>query len=397
MRILIHALAWRQHGGSDRHLRGLLEALAKTTPDIEYVLFVDAGFDVANVYHNIIFRKVDARSTWRRIWWDQVLLSRAAKAERADAIWAVLGFGSAWQTIPQVIFLRNAIYYCDCHLATLSGRERSVMILRRWLQWLSLRTSHCIITPTAAMRNMVVDKHPDIPVARFTVIPHGFDPEELVDTEPLPAMADKALAECNQSSLKILYVGHILSYKQLDSLLEAFQKVCNTTNRSIKLLLTIAREDWQPGYDAFVRQVKKRGLEKSVQILGKIPQLAIGHLYRGCDVVAFPSLCESFGWPLVEATSLGIPVLAADTPVNREMAGEGALYFVSRDVTAAAEQLLKLLENEQLRAIVGAAGRAHFERTQLTWPEYVQRCLEATFGIKARETETHHERTRNRF
>lgn len=383
MRILIHALAWRHHGGSDRHLRGLLAALAKTSPDIEYVLCVDASFDVPNAYHNIIFRKVDARSTWRRIWWDQVLLPRAAKAKRADAIWAVLGFGSAWPTAPQVIFLRNAIYYCDYHLTTLSARERSVMILRRWLQWLSLRTSHCIITPTAAMRDMAQVKHPDIPAARFTVIPHAFDPGGMVGTEPLPAMAQEALAECSQSTLKVLYVGHILPYKQLDVLLQAFQRVSDTTSRPVKFLLTVASEDWPAGYNAFVRQVKARGLEKNVKVLGKIPLLSIGHLYQACDVVAFPSLCESFGWPLVEATSLGIPILAADTPVNREMAGEGALYFEPRDVTSAAVQLHKLLDDQQLRAIVGAAGTAHFELTHLTWPEYVQRCLEVTFGNKA--------------
>jgi glycosyltransferase involved in cell wall biosynthesis len=385
MRILINALAWRQHGGSDRHLRGLLAALAKTSPDIEYVLCVDAGFDVPNVYHNIIFRKVDARSTWRRIWWDQVILPRAAKAKRADAIWAVLGFGSAWPTTPQVIFLRNTLYYCDYHLTTLSGSERYVIILRRWLQWLSLRTSHHIITPTTAMRDMVRGKHPDIPAECFTVIPHAFDIEELAGAVALPAIAQKALAECSQSTLKILYVGHILPYKQLDVLLEAFQRVSDATSRPVKLLLTIASEDWPSGYEAFVQQVKTRGLEEPVKVLGKIPQLAIGHLYQACDVVAFPSLCESFGWPLVEATSLGIPVLAADTPVNREMAGEGALYFAPRDVTSVAEQLQKLLEDEQLRAMVGAAGRAHFERTHLTWPEYVQRCLEATFGSKARD------------
>jgi len=183
----------------------------------------------------------------------------------------------------------------------------------------------------------------------------------------------------------VLYVGHILPYKELDVLLEAFQLVTQSIHRPVRLVLTIAREDWPKGYDAFVRQVKTRGLERKVKILGKIPQLAIGHLYRACDVVAFPSLCESFGWPLVEATSLGIPVLAADTPVNREMAGEGALYFAPRDVTSVAEQLQKLLEDEQLRAMVGAAGGAHFERTHLTWPEYVQRCLEATFGSKARD------------
>ena len=48
--------------------------------------------------------------------------------------------------------------------------------------------------------------------------------------------------------------------------------------------------------------------------------------YRAADACLFPSLCESFGHPLVEALALGKPVIAADRPYAREICGEHALY-----------------------------------------------------------------------
>ena len=382
MRVLIHALAAREHGGTERHLRAFLPALAQVCPDDDYILYTDPVFDPEGVYPNVRVERVSARSFWQRLWWDHVVLPRLAASEKVDVFWALLSFGAIRPPVPQVMFQRNAMYYCDYYVSLTRGAGRHILHLRRWLLWLVMRASARIVVPTAAMRTLVRVVHSDIPLDRFTVIPHAFDPKELAGTEALPAIAQRVLAECGSDTLKILYVGHILPYKQLDVLLEACQRVRGTTSRSVRLLLTIACEDWPSGYDVFVRQVKTRSLEQSVKILGKIPQLAIGHLYHACDVVAFPSLCESFGWPLVEATSLGIPVLAADTPVNHEMAGEGALYFALRDVESAATQLHRLLGDERLRSTVGAAGRAHFERTHLTWPEYVQRCLEATFGSK---------------
>jgi glycosyltransferase involved in cell wall biosynthesis len=49
--------------------------------------------------------------------------------------------------------------------------------------------------------------------------------------------------------------------------------------------------------------------------------------YRDCDVLLAASEGEGYGLPLVEAAALGLPVLARDLPVFREVAGEGAEFF----------------------------------------------------------------------
>ena len=53
--------------------------------------------------------------------------------------------------------------------------------------------------------------------------------------------------------------------------------------------------------------------------------------YRDCDVLLAASEGEGYGLPLVEAAALGLPVLARDLPVFREVAGEGAEFFREAD------------------------------------------------------------------
>ena len=50
-------------------------------------------------------------------------------------------------------------------------------------------------------------------------------------------------------------------------------------------------------------------------------------VYAKNDIFVFPSVSETFGFPLVEAMATGIPVIAADSSINREICGDAALYF----------------------------------------------------------------------
>lgn len=64
--------------------------------------------------------------------------------------------------------------------------------------------------------------------------------------------------------------------------------------------------------------------------LSGLSDAEIAALYQNARALVYPSLWEGFGFPLVEAMSLGCPVIAADTPPAREVCGEGALYAPSR-------------------------------------------------------------------
>lgn len=373
MKVLIHALAALETGGSERHLRGMLSSLVAADPGVEYQLYVSTAFPIHSVPKNVTVRSVPIRGLAHRLWWDQVVFPRVTAQARADAVWATLSFGMLRPPAPQIVFQRNAMYYCDTYLKTLRPTESLMTRFRRALLYGAMRSSCRIIAPTAAMRQMIRHFHPDLPADRFEVMPHPFDP--LTARGSLTTEVSRVMGEGPAGTVRCLYVGHILSYKALPFLLEAFRLAVDRSPRPLRLYLTIAQEDWPQGYDAFLRRVAELKLGGCVVVLGKVPGEMVDALYRASDILVFPSLCESFGFPLVEAQAYGVPIVAADTPVNREMAGTAAVYYAPDQVEGAALALLSLAEDERLRHLLVQAGRGQFAERRTTWIEYSRRCL----------------------
>ena len=381
MRVVIHALAALEIGGSDRHLRGMLSSLELADRSADYVVYVSTAFPIRRAPGRVTVRSVPLRGQLHRLWWDQVIFPRVAIRECADVVWATLSFGMIRPPVPQIVFQRNAVYYCPAYLDTLGRRELLVTRIRRALLYRTMRASRWVITPTRAMRDMILGVHPQLSPRRFEVMAHPYDPTAA--REPLTPALASALAEGPPGAVRFLYVGHILSFKALPFVLEALRRAVDRSARPLRLYLTIAREDWAEGFDQFVRRVQELHLGEHVVVLGKVPGETIEWLYRACDVLLFPSLCESFGFPLLEARTYGVPIIAADTAVNREMAGEGALYYAPGDIDGAAKLFTVMAADEELRRSLVRRGPSG--PPGLSWVEYSQRCLELSRAMPAED------------
>jgi glycosyltransferase involved in cell wall biosynthesis len=102
------------------------------------------------------------------------------------------------------------------------------------------------------------------------------------------------------------------------------------------------------------------GCGERVHFLGELSQREIGTVLRALDVFAFPSLAESFGLAAVEAAQAGVPVVANDLPVLREVlsvdGGSCALFADARDDVAFAQAVRRALGDADLRAALAARG-----------------------------------------
>jgi glycosyltransferase involved in cell wall biosynthesis len=247
--------------------------------------------------------------------------------------------------------------------------------LRRYFLYKTLRASHLIITPSAAIRDTVRQAHPDLPLDRFHILPHAFNRELFWPSEALPLSVSNLLPEERSAdTLRLLYVGHILPYKGFRTVLETLRHLAGQGIK-FKLYLTIARENWPSGFDQWIGEVSRSRLSKHVVVLGRIPPNSVGHLYHRSDILFFPSLCETFGWPIIEAMSCGLPIVAADTALNREMAGEAALYYPPFDAAAAAQTITRLSRDAHERRELGERGRKRAD-SHIRWNEYVRTVLD---------------------
>jgi glycosyltransferase involved in cell wall biosynthesis len=110
-----------------------------------------------------------------------------------------------------------------------------------------------------------------------------------------------------------------------------------------------------------------------IENVGNKDAAGISTLYDSLDVFAFPSLVESFGFPLVEAMAKGLPVVAADTASNREVAGNAGSYFSPFDSEALATMLGRIIDDPSLRQHMTAAA---LERAQhFSWERAAEQTL----------------------
>ena len=99
------------------------------------------------------------------------------------------------------------------------------------------------------------------------------------------------------------------------------------------------------------------GVTESVRVPGMVPEERLDALYRSAALFAFPTRVEGFGLPLLEALSLGVPALASDIPVLREVAGDAARFCAAEDAGAWAQAMLELLREPASRAELARRGR----------------------------------------
>jgi len=111
-------------------------------------------------------------------------------------------------------------------------------------------------------------------------------------------------------------------------------------------------------YDPVVDAVRELDLRDWVRFVGYAGLPDLPALYQMAEAVLFPSLDEGFGLPLLEAFAGGTPVIASTAGAIPEVAGEGALLSAPEDAQALADNLLRLLTDNQLRERQVAAGRA---------------------------------------
>ncbi len=114
------------------------------------------------------------------------------------------------------------------------------------------------------------------------------------------------------------------------------------------------------GYgEELVGSARKLGVEHRVIMLDSVAFEHLPAIYRLAEAAAYVSRYEGYGLPVVEALQAGSPVIAASGSCLEEAGGPGAVYVAPDDVKGFAEAANRLLESEQLRGDMVAAGRRH--------------------------------------
>ncbi len=114
--------------------------------------------------------------------------------------------------------------------------------------------------------------------------------------------------------------------------------------------------------------------EKNLVWLGFVPEDHLPALYSGALALLFPSICEGFGYPILEAMACGCPVITSNLTSMPEVSGNRALCIDPTNADEMAHALLQVVENDQLRKELRAGGLEWSQ--QFTWEKSAARIVE---------------------
>ncbi|MEN3044101.1 MAG: glycosyltransferase family 1 protein [Candidatus Hydrothermales bacterium] len=162
-----------------------------------------------------------------------------------------------------------------------------------------------------------------------------------------------------------LFVGVVQKRKNLVNLIRAFKEL----NLKNYYLLLAGKEGF--GYEEVEQEIDN----KTTLWFRKIfDQSEIFYLYEKCIALVFPSFCEGFGLPILEAISLKKPVIASPLSVFKEYAGENLFYLKGFDKEDIKEGIIKFLE-EKKENIEIKVNKAYERVKNFTWENTVLNML----------------------
>jgi glycosyltransferase involved in cell wall biosynthesis len=207
----------------------------------------------------------------------------------------------------------------------------------------ALASAAAVVTPSAATKRDLLEHYPLAGLAERThVVGLG--------TTPLNG-ARGSLPEGLEPGY-ILAVGTVEPRKNYPRLVEAYRRL-RAGSDSLPPLVVAGRVGWAYG-DA----VDLLRSTPGVRYLEHVDDETLSILFRKAGLLACPSLYEGFGFSVVDAMALGLPVLAGRAGSLPEVAGGAVLEVDPEDTEAIASGLDRLLTDAPLRRDLGRRGRA---------------------------------------
>ncbi|MDE2059879.1 MAG: glycosyltransferase family 4 protein [candidate division NC10 bacterium] len=369
-------------GGAATYIENLGKELAKSDYGNQYLFCIPpkrvASLEGLGDRIRVVASDVGYRSSWRRQLWDQVTLRQILRKEHVDVLLSSSDFGMWFPPCKQILMVRNPLFFSPLFLRTvLPNKSRQFRLefwIRRWLISLSVRASDIVI---AASRSMMADLKQLIPVPDSKAVVNSFGvPLERFSWNQLGA--SEKVQRDSERPCQLLYVSEYSDYKNLTTLLKAVS-IMRTQGMADFRLMTTADPSQFPEVEIVTREqdralVSHPHIAPFVKFTGSIPYEDVPNLYMQSDLFVFPSLAESFGHPLVEAMASGLPIIASDIPICREICGDAAVYFSPLDPNDLAEKIMSLRNDSGLRQRLGRLGRKRAE-VHFDWKDHVRRLV----------------------
>jgi len=331
-------------GGVSRYHYELIRNLQASSPiQIQLLMGLNASVmpfaALGNLHTRIISWRTDIRPGYFRYALNEMTSALMAQLQgRFDIYHSML-----YRAIPFVRRRRLVVTHHDCiHERFPQMFHNASFIMERKRKLFS--QADAILCVSESSRRDLLNFY-DVAEQKTHVVYHGFSPLHFP-----PSFAEAAVAS---SAPYLLYVGSRAAYKNFGLLLDAFSR--SGLARDYRLMVV--------GGGVFSAEEQARigslNLADRITLIPKADEGTLALAYRDAALFVYPSLYEGFGFPPLEAMSLGCPVLVYRTSSLPEVCGDAAFYFDNADVDELSRALVSTLQDDAGLALKRQLGQQH--------------------------------------
>lgn len=371
MKIGINLVQYTDVQGIEVFASNILRELVKVERH-EYVFFVNERsrgiFDVEGV--KLVTVPVGNLSKLSRILAQQTRLPRLLKKEGVDLLFCPSVAVPLW-------YRKKVVTVHDCAWKRFSEEAGIVsrVYLRLAMASIRYRSLGVVTVSDFAKKELEVL----FGIRSATVISEG--PPKLPRDEDERILSRLSLVSEKGVKPYFFFVGNFHYRKNLARALEAFRVFLHEYP---DFSFVCAGKNTGSGFDAVKRTVDRLGIGERVIFSGFVSDEEKVSLYRNSVALVFPSLYEGFGLPILEAQTLGVPVLAAASSSLLEIAGDAAEFVDPFDIRSIKEGMERIAREGEGRKELIARGRENVKR--FSWEKTAEKILSRFAGFMNNET-----------
>lgn len=305
-----------------------------------------------------------------RVAYEQLRLPLHARRDGIDVLFSTGNFRPLMYRRPNVLALHAVQHFI---LNDDIGRIRSAYV--RYAVPRSARTADIVVAVTDALRADAIRLF-DLDPERVVSVPMGPSPWVL---ELLESEGTAQPYRTPDGSPYVLCISRLYALKNHRRLIDAFAAMVH--ERDLPHKLVVVGGDADVTREELTEIARQGGIDERVLFLGRVPQADVPGLYAGASAVAYASLYETFGHPVLEAFATGRPLVTSTTGGTAEVAGGAAKLVDPTSVEDIASGLGDVLTDETLRMRLIEAGKRRvrdfsWERCATGTVDALQKALE---------------------
>lgn len=332
----------------------LLHALSELGSDHHYMLYVDDPEAKRFLPDSPQFTMRVLRPSLYPLW-EQLLLPLAAAGDRIEILHCPANTGPLGlsASISMVLTVHDVMYLLPTSQipASSSLYQRLGRAYRRAVVPTAARRATAVMTDSEHSRRDLVSLVGP-PPGLLTVVPLAPGSAYWSTADPVTLAA--VLSEYGLDRPFVLALGAVDPRKNTTRVIEAFAEVRRRVTEPILLAVVGLPPAGRARYEQIAADL---GVADAVRWAGFVPEEHLAALYGAAELLAYPSLYEGFGLPVVEAMACGTPVVTSPVGSIPEVAGDAALMVDPKDTGALAATIQRLLVSPQLRQDLVARGR----------------------------------------